>query len=44
MKKHEEYQKYYQKMYRTKKKQELENSKNEQGDFDKNAVLTTPKT
>ena len=31
-------------MYRTKKKQELENSKKKQGDFDKNAVLTPPKT
>ena len=27
-----------------KKKQEIENSKKEQGDFDKNAVLTPPKT
>ena len=40
MKKH----KKYQKMYRVKKKQELENSKKEQRDFDKNAVLTPPKT
>ena len=31
-------------MYRVKKKQELENSKKEQRDFDKNAVLTPPKT
>ena len=37
--KRKEYQKNYQKMYRAKKKQELENSKK-----DKNAVLTTPKT
>ena len=44
MQKHKEYQKNYQKMYRAKKKQELENSKKEQGDFDKNAVLTPPKT
>ena len=44
MQKHKEYQKIYQKMYRAKKKQELENSKNERGDFDKNAVLTPPKT
>ena len=36
--------KNYQKMYSAKKKQELENSKKEQGDFDKNAVLTPPKT
>ena len=42
--KHKEYQKNYQKMYRTKKKQELKESKKEQGDFDKNAVLTPPKT
>ena len=27
-----------------KKKQELENSKKEQGDFDKIAILTPPKT
>ena len=44
MQKHKEYQKNYQKMYRPKKKQELENSKKEQGDFDKHAVLTPPKT
>ena len=44
MQKHKEYQKNYQKMYRAKKKQELENSKKEKGDFDKNAVLTPPKT
>ena len=31
-------------MYRTKKKQELKDSKKEQGDFDENAVLTPPKT
>ena len=30
MQKHKEYQKNYQKMYRAKKKQELENSKKEQ--------------
>ena len=44
MQKRKEYQKNYQKMYSAKKKQELENSKKEQGDFDKNAVLTLPKT
>ena len=44
MQKHKEYQKNYQKMYHAKKKQELENSKKEQGDFDKNPVLTPPKT
>ena len=33
--KYKEYQKSYQKIYRAKKKQELENSKKEQGDFDK---------
>ena len=44
MQKHKEYQKNYQKTYRAKKKQELENSKKEQGGFDKNAVLTSPKT
>ena len=42
--KHKEYQKNYQKRYRAKKKQELENSKKEQGYYDKNAVLTPPKT
>ena len=31
-------------MYRAKKKQELENSKIGQGNFDKNAVLTPPET
>ena len=44
MQKHKEYQKNYQKIYRAKKKQELENSKKGQSDFDKNAVLTPPKT
>ena len=44
MQKHKEYQKNYQKMYCAKKKQELENSRKEQGDFDKSAVLTPPKT
>ena len=44
MQKQKEYQKNYQKMCRPKKKQELENSKRKQGDFDKNAVLTLPKT
>ena len=43
MQKHKEYQKNYQKMYRAKKKRELENSKKKQCDFDKNAVLTPPK-
>ena len=38
------YQKNYQKIYREKKKQELQISKNEQGNFDKNVVLTPPKT
>ena len=42
--KHKERQKIYQKMYREKKKQELENSKKAQGNFDKNVVLTPPKT
>ena len=42
--KHKEYLKSYQKIYRAKKKQELENIKKEQGDFDKNAVLTPSKT
>ena len=42
--KHKECQKIYQKMYRAKKKQELENSKKAQGNFDKNVVLTPPKT
>ena len=42
----EQLQKYkeYQKIYREKKKQDLQNSKKEQGDFDKNSVLTPPKT
>ena len=42
--KHKERQKIYHKMYRAKKKQELENIKKAQGNFDKNAVLTLPKT
>ena len=42
--KHKEYQKNYQKMYQEKKKQELENIKKGQGNFDKNAVVTPPKT
>ena len=42
--KHKERQKIYQKMYHAEKKQELENSKKAQGNFDKNAVLTPPKT
>ena len=42
--KHKEYQKNYQKMYHEKKKQELENIKRGQGNFDKNAVVTPPKT
>ena len=42
--KHKEHQKIYQKMYRPKKKQELKSIKEEQDDFDKNAVLTPPKT
>ena len=41
LQKHKEYQKYYQKIYREKKKQELQNSKKY---FNKNAVLTPPKT
>ena len=44
MQKHKEYQKNYQKIYRAKEKQELEYIKKEQGDFDKNAVLTPSKT
>ena len=44
MQKHKEYQKNYQKIYRAKKTRELENSKKEQCDFHKNAVLTPPKT
>ena len=43
MQKYKEYQKNYQKMYREKKKQELENIKRGQGNFDKNAVLTPSK-
>ena len=42
--KHKERQKIYQKMYRAKKKQELENSKKAQGNFDKETVLILPKT
>ena len=42
--KHKEHQKIYQKIYRAKKKQELKIIKEEQDDFDKNAVLTPPKT
>ena len=44
LQKHKEYQKNYQKIYRAKKKQELENIKKAQGNFDKNAVLTPPTT
>ena len=44
LQKHKEYQKNYQKIYRAKKKQELENIKKAQGNFDKNAGLTPPKT
>ena len=44
MQKHKEYQKNYQKMYHVKKKQELKESKKEQVDFDKNAVLSPSKT
>ena len=44
LQKHKEYQKNYQKIYRAKKKQDLENIKKTQGNFDKNAVLTPPKT
>ena len=44
MEKHKKYQKNYQKLCHAKKKQELENSKKEQGDFDKIAILTPPKT
>ena len=36
--------KEYQKMCREKKKQELQSIKKEQGNFDKNAVLTLPET
>ena len=43
MQKHKGYQKNYQKVYRAKKKQEVRDSKKEQGDFDKNAVLTPSK-
>ena len=42
--KHKEYQQNYQKIYREKKKQELQHSKKEQDNSDKNAVLTPPKT
>ena len=41
---HKEYQKNYQKIHHEKKKQELQNSKKEQGNFNKNAVLTPPNT
>ena len=44
MQKHRQYRKYFQKMYRKKKKQELQNIKKEQGNFDKNVDLTPPKT
>ena len=44
MQKHKEYQKNYQKIYRAKKKQELESIKKEQSDFDDNGVLTPSKT
>ena len=44
LQKHKEYQKNYQKIYHEKKKQELQNSKKEPGNFNKNAVLTPPKT
>ena len=44
LKKHIEYQKNYQKKNREKEKQELQNSKNEQGIFNENTVLTPPKT
>ena len=44
MEKPKEYPKNYQKLCHAKKKQELENSNKEQGDFDKIAVLTPPKT
>ena len=44
MQKHKEYQKNYQKMYNAKGKEELENSKKEQGDFDKTTGPTPPKT
>ena len=40
MQKHKENQKIYQKKYRAKKKLELENSKKQQDNFDKNTVLT----
>ena len=43
-KKHKEHQKIYPKKYRAKKKQESENIRKAQADFDKNAVLTSPKT
>ena len=43
MQKHKGYQTNYQKIYRAKKKQELENGKKGQGDFDKNSALTPPK-
>ena len=44
MQKYKEYQKNYQTLYWKKKKYELEYIKKEQGNFDKNAVLTPSKT
>ena len=44
LQKHKEYQKNYLKLYHAKQKQELENIKKTQGNFDKNAVLTPPAT
>ena len=44
MQKYKEYQKNYQTLYWKKKIYELENIKKEQGNFDKNAVLTPSKT
>ena len=44
MQKHKEYQKNYQKLYIEKEKHDLQNIKKEQGNFNKNAVLTLPKT
>ena len=44
LQKHKEYQKNYQKIYREKKSQELQNSKKEQDNSDKNAFLAPPKT
>ena len=42
--KHKEYQKNYLKVYRDKKKQELQSVKKEQVQIDKNVVLNPPKT